>query len=603
MIRALIRKELREHWVVLCITIAIDAFMLTGFLVRAGERGGRFSGLLEWAGMLGALTALVAANRLFVREYAGRTQLFLEVLPIGRPRIWATKWLFGWSYMAAITVAAWLASWLRALRTEPIASYDALRVLLWVGSFMFVVWSFATMAGMLGRHRYTAWIGVVCIASFVTYRGKLNAAELPVLDLLGPHVAMAHAPIDWSKLLKTWALAGGFCAASATLALAGSGAIASMLAQKMTARERVFIVVFGVVGMFAYSTVERRRSKPPYAISAAVSVATAHARVGILQGGGITDAAARQMARTIADDLEQLVGALGLDSTPAVFVLPKRGFDPTVIERAELDEAEGIVLRAAPDVVLSVLRTEVLRAALADHTRQRALREDRQVLADGFTAWWALRAEPSEREERWLRAAASSVPVSVSTLTRWLETQERVGACVADALAFATMDVLRRRLGADASSRLARALFPRPSDDVRVLFEPKPAALLAGAGVTWSALAAEAEQERQLARARYAAELARVPQRTAAIDVKHTPRQGTRVEVGMLGAPAYWALYTVLGPWAGVQTALSRLDIRAARATLPLSTSRGARVLVALETEDAVLHCPLRVRAERISLP
>ena len=174
---ALVRKEVREHWLVLSLVLVLDAITLLGMLIREADKGGRFSGLVQFLQVLGVVSALVVANRVFVREYAGRTQLFLEVLPIGRARVWATKWLLGWSYLAALTLAAWVAAWMRALRTEVISTHDALLVLLSVGSFMLVVWGFASMAGMLGRHRYTAWIALLCLIGMAIQRGKLAFAE------------------------------------------------------------------------------------------------------------------------------------------------------------------------------------------------------------------------------------------------------------------------------------------------------------------------------------------------------------------------------------------------------------------------------------------
>jgi hypothetical protein len=600
---ALARKELREHWVVLGLVLALDAFMLLGILIQAAEKGGRFTGLVQSVESLGTLTALVAANRFFVREYAGRTQLFLEVLPIGRPRVWATKWLLGCAYIGALTLAAWFASWRRALRTEMISTHDALLVLLSIGSFMFVVWSFASMAGMLGRYRYTAWIALLTVVILSIERGRFSLGELPVMGLLGEPTAMARGPLDWTSLLEAWMLSACFAAASATLAVAGSGAIASTLAQKMTARERVFLFVASVVGIFAYSTVDAGRSKVPFTVADAVYATNAGIRVGVLRRGEIEESAAAHMAQTIADDLAGMLHALGLQTAPPVFVLPNRSLDPTVVERAALEHKDGIVLRVAPGIALSRLRMKVLHDALAEHTRGRALREDRHVLLDGFATWWALRADESERARRWLRAAAARGPVTAATLTRWEETEEHLGECVADGLAFATFDVLARKLGSKAALAFAQALFSRPPNDFRVLFERTPAALLQQAGITWSVLAAELENNRRAVIRQHASELSVAARRSAAISVQQTARRGTQIEVGLAGADAYWALYTVIGPWAAWHSSLSRLDVRSARATLPLSAPRGARVLVALETDDAFLGCPVRVTSERITLP
>jgi hypothetical protein len=161
-----------------------------------------------------------------------------------------------------------------------------------------------------------------------------------------------------------------------------------------------------------------------------------------------------------------------------------------------------------------------------------------------------------------------------------------------------------RRLGSKATWKLARSLFARPPDDFRVLFERAPAAQLEQAGESWSVLAAGTERERRAVLERHAAEWARAPRRSAAITVEQTPRRGTSIDVSLAGADAYFALYSVLGPWSGWQSSsLSRLDVRAPRATLPLSAPRGSRVLVAVETDDALLGCPVRVKSERITLP
>src|SRR5687768_13097461 len=91
----LLRKEAREHGPVLAATAAIAVLGLFAMLGVAEDVGGRFVGLARFQLLLGPLIALVFANRLLVREYSGRTQFFLETLPIGRARVFATKWLLG----------------------------------------------------------------------------------------------------------------------------------------------------------------------------------------------------------------------------------------------------------------------------------------------------------------------------------------------------------------------------------------------------------------------------------------------------------------------------------------------------------------------------
>ena len=109
----LLRKEAREHGPVLAATAVIGLVALFTILGVAEDAGGRFVGLARFLLTLGPLIALVLANRLLVREYTGRTQFFLETLPIGRARVFATKWLLGCGLML---LTAWFA-WAVALRS------------------------------------------------------------------------------------------------------------------------------------------------------------------------------------------------------------------------------------------------------------------------------------------------------------------------------------------------------------------------------------------------------------------------------------------------------------------------------------------------------
>jgi ABC-type transport system involved in multi-copper enzyme maturation permease subunit len=160
----LLRKEAREHGPVLAATAAIGALALFTMLGVAENSGGRFVGLTRFLLTIGPLIALVLANRLLVREYTGRTQFFLETLPIGRARVFATKWLLGCGLMLLTGWVAWRVALAYARRTEVLAAADAIGVLGCAATFCVTVWSFAALAGMLGRYRYLAWATAVAAA-------------------------------------------------------------------------------------------------------------------------------------------------------------------------------------------------------------------------------------------------------------------------------------------------------------------------------------------------------------------------------------------------------------------------------------------------------
>ncbi|HWN38842.1 MAG TPA: hypothetical protein VNP02_10120, partial [Gammaproteobacteria bacterium] len=236
----LLRKEAREHGPVLAATAAIGALALFAMLGVAENSGGRFVGLTRFLLTIGPLVAFVLANRLLVREYTGRTQFFLETLPIGRVRVFATKWLLGCALMLLTALVAWRVALGYVRRTEVLETADAIGVLGCTAAFAVTIWSFAALAGMLGRYRYLAWAAVIIAALLAMNVAGIPLFDLPVVRLLGQGVQMATALPETSAFVEAAVVAVLSAAGAAVLALVGSGAMASTLAQRMTARERAF---------------------------------------------------------------------------------------------------------------------------------------------------------------------------------------------------------------------------------------------------------------------------------------------------------------------------------------------------------------------------
>ncbi len=596
----LFRKEVREHGFVLAATVAIGALALFAMLEAAENTGGRFVGLAHFLLTIGPLLALVLANRLLVREYTGRTQFFLETLPIGRGGVFVTKWLFGCAFMLLTAWLAWRATFAFARRTEVLAFADAAAALWCAVVFCVTVWSFAALAAMLGRYRYIAWAALVTTVLLAMGVAAIQFYDLPVIRLLGQDVQMAGALPEKSAFVYALAVTASCAAGAAALALAGSGAMASTLAQRMTARERVFaLVALIAVSTVAY-TLEPKPVQPPFEITEGERVDGRWTRVGVLSTESFPAEAARLLARDIADDADSLIDALDLAIHPPVFVLPQQGLDRDVMQRAALDAADGIVLRVAPNAPPDRVRMLVLHSLLVDATLDRGLKEDRHALLDGLATYWALRGDEAVRELWWLRAAAVAEPLPAEALTAWALTAERLGECQSLAVAFSVFDTFAQRLGRDTALQSMKQVFGTPKDDVRVLLEPDPAATLAATGVDWASLAAAAAAARERARERHAAALAQRPPLDGSVHWRNDAGQGIVIETTVSGAARYAAYYGGLSPWAADAGAMSRLDVLGSSAVLPLSPSRSARVLVVLEVDDAILDCPVRVLAERL---
>ncbi len=599
---ALVRKELREHGLVVAIAVAFSAAGLTGLILQSSRWGGRFTGFVQYTLIFGPMLVLILSNRLFVREYGGRTQLFLETLPITRAHVFVTKWLLGAGVVTFATAASWYATlwWLR--RHEVLALPEASIPLVAALVVMLALWSFAAMSAMLGRYRYLAWVLVVFLFLVATNYAGMPMGDLPLLRLTGQGVAMAivwPAPLAFVQAAIITVVCGF---AASALALHGSGAMAMTLAQRMTPRERAFIFVGLLIAIGVSMSVQPKVEPPPFELQNVEPMTGKHTRASVLPTVDMAPSDADALARVVIDDVDSLVDALGIDVQPLVYIQPQQGLDPMVMRRAWLDGAEGIVLKVSPDAPSDLLRELVVHSLLSDATLGRAEKESRHVLLDGLSAYWVLRDDSTAQAHWWLRAASVDTPITASTLRRWSHTSEHVSECVSQALAFAAMDTLAAELGPDRLIALMRELFKEPYDDVRVLFARSADAWLSRAGVDWSDWAKRTNEAIAQARAREAEVLAERPHIEARVTQQRTPERGITIEAHVTGTPAYWVLHSELGPWTADVIEPARFDAHEPHVVLPLSPSSGTRLFTAIETDDPVLGCPVRVFAQRLDV-
>jgi ABC-type transport system involved in cytochrome c biogenesis permease component len=110
----LLRKDLRENAGVFAMLGVLGLITLAVFLYAASDEG-RFAALARFSAVWGFVLALVLGNRLFLQEQLSRTIELLEVLPISRATVFATKASLG----AAIVVGTHAGAWATPGRRSP----------------------------------------------------------------------------------------------------------------------------------------------------------------------------------------------------------------------------------------------------------------------------------------------------------------------------------------------------------------------------------------------------------------------------------------------------------------------------------------------------
>ncbi len=613
MIGALLRKELREHWLVLGGMYLLCALGFSGYLLKAREHGSAFVALRQFAGSFALLLALVVNNRLVLREYGGRTQLFLETLPVTRWRVVTLKLVLG-AVLVAIPVVVGLAVCaLVTARFEPLTARYVAMVGARALAFTLTFHCLAFLAALLGRFRIGVWMALGLAWFALGEYGKIDPARLPLVRLLESQMPFERHVVPWGDLGGAALMGLAFAAGGFALALSRDGTLATQLSRRMRPREKVFFGCVALAFSFAFSLLADHRTRPPFDLAQTLRTREGEAVVAVGTGEALDEATARQLGRWVARDLADLRPWLSLGPLPPVFLLPDHGLDPEVFLRAQLPNSDGVVVQAAlghPELDTRALRAFVIREVLGWHSRSRAYREPRRWLLDGFARWWVDREDPDEHRRDLLRAAAAAPEgVTVEALRRWLATREALGECLSEALAWRLVGVIARELGAERFQAFARqALGRRPQADLReALREESLEALLARRGAPLDDLLRSLNGGLGADRARFADALGqrvqRLPRLTvmpaangSAFEVRHSLRTLDG------GAPpiAYTVVYSALGPWTDAldREDLSRFDTWGA-GVLPVTYSRGELVFSAFEVHEPALGCSVRLLAQR----
>jgi hypothetical protein len=611
----LVRKELREHRGVLIAMWVLCALGLLTLLVASMRQG---SPVVAWRGMLlffGSLLSLALANRFVVREYGGRTQLFLETLPMGRAEVITVKWL---TSAACLLVPMALAFGVILLMAASKVELTPRFVLLLAARgfvFLMFIHALAFFVGLTGRYRYVLWLALVVLAIIANALWQVPPQQWPPAQLVSGAMPFQREAAPVQALWITGAITAGLIAATFTLALGFQGSWVVALARRMSLREKIVVTAAFVSVAYVMVLVEDRKPKPAFSVQDGVTSSTDLPRVMVARAEGVSTEASLGFAGRLATELQAAREFLGIDTLPVVAVLPDASIDSELFLVADLPDSDGVVVRGAVGAQRfdeAGFRAFTLRQVLDWHSRHRAARESRRWLLDGFSRWSIARSDAAQRELLTLRSAAALQAIEhergglEKALRDWLATREQLGDCLGDALAWRATEWLSASLGEQRFRELARALFAeRPSEDIRAYLSEKPVdELLQSAGAP--AVAALADQLQQAIHAEGAGRADRkalpwsvkfeaVPMRGSIYELRHAVTPG-----GSEPPPPYAVRYLRIGPWDGELTRarMERVDATAP-GVLPASFPRGERVFTAVEIYSPQLQCTLRLGARR----
>jgi len=478
----LIRKELHEHGPVLIALVlltGIGFLLILSYFAVEGEAGSLFVSLQTFLFSFLLFVGLALCNRLVVREYKGRTQLFLEGLPLSRARMISVKFILGFILIAGTVTCAFgllcLLAWSREGMTLRFFLILAARTYL----YTYCLYAFLFMMGLLGRYRITVYLLLILGFVFISNLTDFDFFHFGPVALLFDAFAFERYTFPVHALMVTAGLGLAFTLFALMLALIREGSVAALVAEKMSHREKVFITAMLIGFLFMAFLYGEKTRKEPFDLMSAIEVKREGVLVKMSKGMGQESEARRRLAEKVASEILDLKLYLGLDSVPPVFMTTRRDLDGDRFENGKLEDKEGLLVRInfkSDSWDEKAFLTWLTRELLISRSNGRLKREPKMWVLDGFSLFWARRdkTEASLLKDRQLALRALygiEKGFSEKDLGQWLLYRERVGGDIAAGVAWSGLKLLEQRQGSHRCRKFLKAVLGRDiPDDVRALF-------------------------------------------------------------------------------------------------------------------------------------
>jgi hypothetical protein len=499
MMRGLLTKELRQHAYTLAflfLLLLAALALIAGNATMRRAMGGGFAGVLLLHHTYVPLVCLVLGQILIATEFRQKTQLFLEGLPLPRWRMLAVKFALGLAVLVAAIAAVLFVAWQSARGSEAITPRFAALVALKSAGWVWFLYTLCFAHAFLGRYRVV--FGVTLFFAFLALSGSgVRIADFGPFTLVDERFAYERHVFPHTALLVAGATGLGFAALGFALGLVRDASVAALLAEKMSAREKVVmtLVACAVMSLSAWLVERHQTATPvrlPGAFEAQRGVARVFASAAVDAPNREELAAVERTAKRAAEELGALAEYLGCKTFPPIFIVHRRDLVGGEFEDGELEPSQGALVRVnltAKEFEERAFHESLVLGALTSHTGGLADRERNAWPLDGLAHWWPRRHAPAP-------PADAPPEFSARELDRWLTMRRDLGETRAHEIAVCLLARLAELQGDEARQKFLGAMFgPARPADFRGWFadamQSRSARLRAAAGIGEEQLVAE----------------------------------------------------------------------------------------------------------------
>lgn len=431
MIRGLFTKELRQHgglffFALILLAIGMEMMIRMNLLVRSGGSAFALMNMMLW--VLFPLLILILANALIAAEFRQRTQLFLEALPLPRWLMLTVKYLLGLTMALLSVVVLLVLSWIVGVETDAITRRFALLLIIKASAWAAFCWAVCFSMAFLGRYRVIAAVALVGGLIFAQQWLGMKVNRFGPFELIGDQFAYERSTLPITELLITLALIVVVTAFGFMLGLVRDATLATMLSEKMSARERATFIILTLVALMMIGHVkEQHENTDPLSLPGSIDidngVVTISAAAAVNEPTDLEKAALKAHASAADALLKEVATYLRTPKLPPLFLVHRRDLEKGEIENGDLDSRQGTLLRLNLLITPTddhKLQTEILYHHLGAHQHFRKHLKDTRWVLRGFSAWWPQRGRALSAPS----ATLVSLTPTGDDLRKWLTFEE-----------------------------------------------------------------------------------------------------------------------------------------------------------------------------------
>lgn len=623
---ALTWKEVREHFLVVVVLAATLPFGWAIFALSALASPTTVTYLeahVSFCRCVLPMAGLAMGNRLVVAELHGRTQRFVESLPMRRFEPLLVKFKLGFVVLLGIAFASLFGTELFALSREPFEGlfFAILAVRTFV--YVFFGWCLFFTMGLFGKARVPIYVLMILGLILVSSTTQLELLHFGPFALVGPEMVTVRDAWPWTPIAQSVGIGVGFLVLGGLISTIREGSVQERLSKPMSQRDLALVGIAFMALLTLWGAFQHEGEPLPYQMGGAHIVRSQALPIAIGFGDAAVESDARLLLADLDHDVGTLASAMDAHALPQMRVVLRRTLGRSILEPVVLSHADGMLVRANflssvhPD--RDAISAAVIGGMLDARTRRRARFEPRRWWRDGLATYWAYDqgALPTTRLAQACWATHTRGP-DAPRLDHFERVREEVGEVAAASLA-ATGVMAIERAHPGGVAALARVSFPvSPTEDVRTTFaermHPLHAEIAEATGLDRSALTRAWEETLHAIRARadVAALYASLPSAEATVTVERDASGIVSIVVRATIAPHTSGLtlsvrHLGIGAFDHVveDYAMPRETIAVpadgnAEVRLAGRYASGDRVLVRVDLEGTALDAPMRLHAARL---